>query len=227
VALLDFPQAMAYALIAGLPVQMGIYCSALSSIFGPIFASSRFVMLGPTNATAVMLLSAFLVLGYDQAQAIAALPVLLLMISAFMFLGAFCKVASVVQYVSRSVVTGYITAAACLIVVNQLKTVCGLEVPRAGTFLESLVIFIGSVHLSEWSSLLVAGTTLAIYLPLKRYARSLPSVALALLLTALVVEFVLKPAGVVVPMLSGVSFGSWPLSMPQVVLSDIPLLANT
>ncbi len=227
VALLDFPQAMAYALIAGLPVQMGIYCSALSSIFGPIFASSRFVMLGPTNATAVMLLSAFLVLGYDQAQAVAALPVLLLMVSAFMFLGAFCKVASVVQYVSRSVVTGYITAAACLIVVNQLKTVCGLEVPRAGTFLESLVIFIGSVHLSEWSSLLVAGITLAIYLPLKRYAKGLPSVALALLLTALIVEFALQPAGVVVPMLSGVSFSSWPLSMPQVVWSDIPLLANT
>ena len=124
VALLDFPQAMAYALIAGLPVQLGIYCSALSSITGPILASSRFVMLGPTNATAVMLLSAFLTLGYDQAQAMATLPVLLLMVAGFMILGAFCKVASIVQYVSRSVVTGYITAAACLIIVNQLKTVC-------------------------------------------------------------------------------------------------------
>lgn len=227
VALLDFPQAMAYALIAGLPVQMGIYCSALSSIFGPFFASSRFVMLGPTNATAVMLLSAFLVLGYDQAEAIAALPILLLMVSAFMFVGAFLKVASIVQYVSRAVVTGYITAAACLIVVNQLKTVCGLEVPRAGTFLESLVIFVGAVHLSEWSSLLVAGLTLAIYIPLKQYAKSLPSVAIALGLVALATEFILKPFGVSVPMLSGVSFGAWPLSMPQVVLSDIPLLANT
>ncbi|MEE4639202.1 MAG: SulP family inorganic anion transporter, partial [Wenzhouxiangella sp.] len=57
VALLDFPQGMAYALIAGLPVQMGLFCSALSSITGPLTASSRFVMLGPTNATAVMLLS--------------------------------------------------------------------------------------------------------------------------------------------------------------------------
>lgn len=227
VALLDFPQAMAYALIAGLPVQLGIYCSALSSITGPIFASSRFVMLGPTNATAVMLLSAFLTLGYDQQQAIAALPVLLLMISAFMILGAFCKVASIVQYISRSVVTGYITAAACLIIVNQLKTVCGLDVPRAGTFLESFIIVVQSIHLSEWSSLLVAGITLAIYLPCKRFAQTLPTVAVSLVSIALITEFILKPASITVPMLGGVSFSSWPLTMPSVVLSDIPLLANT
>jgi SulP family sulfate permease len=227
VALLDFPQAMAYALIAGLPVQLGIYCSALSSITGPMLASSRFVMLGPTNATAVMLLSAFLTLGYDQTQAMAALPVLLLMVAGFMILGAFCKVASIVQYVSRSVVTGYITAAACLIIVNQLKTVCGLEVARAGTFLESLVIIIKSIHLSEWSSLLVAGITLAIYLPLKRFGKALPTVALTLALIGVITEFLLKPSSIAVPMLGGVSFSSWPLTLPSVTLSDVPLLANT
>jgi SulP family sulfate permease len=227
VALLDFPQAMAYALIAGLPVQIGIYCSALSSITGPMLASSRFVMLGPTNATAVMLLSAFLTLGYDQQQAVAALPLLLLMVSAFMILGALCKVASIVQYVSRAVVTGYITAAACLILVNQLKTVCGLNIPRAGTFLESLVIVAKSIHLSESNSLLVAGITLAIYLPLKRFGKALPTVAVTLILISLVTEFLLKPAGISAPMLSGISFDSWPLSMPSAVLSDIPLLANT
>lgn len=227
VALLDFPQAMAYALIAGLPVQLGIYCSALSSITGPMLASSRFVMLGPTNATAVMLLSAFLTLGYDQAQAMAALPVLLLMVAGFMILGAFCKVASIVQYVSRSVVTGYITAAACLIIVNQLKTVCGLEVERAGTFLQSLIIVIQSIHLSDWSSLLVAGITLAIYLPLKRCGKALPTVALALILISVITEFLLKPSGMSVAMLGGVSFSSWPLTLPSASLADMPLLANT
>ena len=227
VALLEFPQAMAYALIAGLPVQLGIYCSALSSITGPMLASSRFVMLGPTNATAVMLLSAFLTLGYDQAQAMAALPVLLLMVATFMILGAFCKVASIVQYVSRSVVTGYITAAACLIIVNQLKTVCGLEVERAGTFLASLIIIIKSIHLSEWTSLLVAGITLAIYLPLKRYGKALPTVALTLVLIAIITEFALKPFAITVPMLGGVSFSSWPLTLPSATLTDLPVLANT
>ncbi len=227
VALLSVPQAMAYALIAGLPVQLGLYCSALSSVFGPMLASSRFVMLGSSNATAVMLLSAFLTLGYDQAQAMAALPVLLLMVAVFMIVGAFCKVASIVQYVSRSVVTGYITAAAFLIIVNQLKTVCGLDVPRAGTFIESLIIVVRSIHLSEWSSLIVAACTIAIYLPLKRFAKTLPTVAVTLALVALISEFTLKPSGIAVPMLDGVSFKSWPLTLPHVAMSEVPLLAHT
>ena len=112
VALLDFPQALAYALIAGLPVQMGIFCSSLSSLTGPFMASSRFVMLGPTNATAVMLLSAFLTLGYEPAQAVLALPMLLTLVGSFMIIGSFIKVASITQYISRSVVVGSITAAA-------------------------------------------------------------------------------------------------------------------
>src|SRR5690606_27482617 len=60
VALLDLPQGMAYALIAGLPYLMGVYASAIASFIGPVFASSRFIMLGPTNAIAVLTLSAFL-----------------------------------------------------------------------------------------------------------------------------------------------------------------------
>lgn len=227
VALLDFPQAMAYALIAGLPVQTGIYCSALSSIVGPSLASSRFVMLGPTNATAVMLLSAFLTLGYDQQQAMQALPILLLLVALFMIVGALLKVATIVQYVSRSVVTGYITAAACLIIVNQLKNVCGLETARAGTFLESLIRFLQNVHQSDWESILIAIVTLAIYLPIKRYAKMLPAVAVSLISIAAITEFGLKPVNIEVSMLSGISFSSWPLSLPQASLSDIPLLANT
>ena len=63
VALLAFPQGMAYALIAGLPIQYGIYGSAIAAMVAPIFAKSHFITVGPTNATSVMLLSAFASLG--------------------------------------------------------------------------------------------------------------------------------------------------------------------
>ena len=99
VSLLDFTQGMAYALIAGLPVQTGIFCSALSSITGPAQASSRFIMLGPTNATAVMLLSTFLTLGYGPEQAMLALPVLLFMVGLFMIGGSFIRIASILSLI--------------------------------------------------------------------------------------------------------------------------------
>ncbi|MEZ5406347.1 MAG: SulP family inorganic anion transporter [Verrucomicrobiia bacterium] len=59
VALMALPQGMAYALVAGLPIQYGIYCSAIAAFVGPWFSSSRFI-LGPSNATAILVLSAFI-----------------------------------------------------------------------------------------------------------------------------------------------------------------------
>ncbi len=225
VALLDFPQGMAYALIAGLPVQMGIFCSALSSIIGPFFASSRFVMLGPTNATAVMLLSAFLTLGYSPEQAVTAMPVLLIMVGLFMVVGAFLRVAVVTQFISRAVITGYITAAAFLIIVNQLKTVLGLHVPRAGTFIESLWNLLSGLGETQWESALVAVITFAVYLPVKRYARGLPTVAISLFLVGVVMA-ALKPFGVHPEMLSPINASSWPLSLPSLNWSELNQLAG-
>jgi len=226
VALLDFPQGMAYALIAGLPVQVGIFGSTLASITGPIFASSRFIMLGPTNATAVMLLSAFLTLNYDPAQAMVAMPLLLLMVGGFMVLGSFLRIAAMVQYISRAVVVGYISAAAFLIIVNQLKNVCGLHVPRAGTFAESVYNLAVGLSATHWDSLLIAGITLAVYLPLRRWAAFLPGVAIALAVTAVAAYF-LQGYGVAPELLEGISISSWPLSLPTFSGFEFDELANT
>lgn len=225
VALLDFPQGMAYALIAGLPVQIGIFCSALASLVGPLFASSRFVMLGPTNATAVMLLSAFLTLGYGPEQAIVAMPLLLIMVGIFMTVGAFFKVGNVVQFVSRTVVTGYITAAAFLIIVNQMKTVLGLQVPRAGTFIESLYLLIKGIPETQWDAFIVSIITLAIYLPLKKWGRGLPNVAIALFLVAAITSL-LRGYGIHPEMLKSVEVTQWPLTLPVANFDQFAKLAN-
>jgi len=225
VALLDFPQGMAYALIAGLPVQFGIFCSSLASISGPMMASSRFVMLGPTNATAVMLLSTFLTLGYGPAEAVVVLPMMLLMVSVLMIAGSVCRVAALTQYISRAVVVGYITAAACLIIINQLKTVCGLNAPRAGSFAESLFIFVNHLGNTHWQSLLVGLATITIYLGFKRWAKKIPSVAAALVLVALGVAAA-QPLGFSVEMLQGVDASAWPVSIPRLSWTDFNEIAN-
>lgn len=226
VSLLDFTQGMAYALIAGLPVQTGIYCSAVSSISGPSLASSRYIMLGPTNATAVMLLSTFLTLGYGPEQAMLALPILLLMVSIFMIGGAFLSIANITQYISRAVVVGYISAAACLIIVNQLKTVLGLQVPRAGTFATSLQNLFAGIEGTQWEALGIALITLAIYLPLKLWAKKLPAVALTLVLVGFITVELRRRYGIEVEMLSAISAGSWHFGLPAINLSDFANLAN-
>ena len=61
VALLALPQGMAYAAIAELPIAYGIACSAVAAIVAPFFSGSRHTILGPTNATAFMIFSFFLI----------------------------------------------------------------------------------------------------------------------------------------------------------------------
>lgn len=218
VALLDFPQGMAYALIAGLPFFMGIYASAIAAFLGPLFASSRFIMLGPTNAIAVLTLSAFLTLQMGQAEIVAALPMLMLMVGALMLVGAFLRVAGVINYVSRSVVTGYITAAAFLIVIKQMKNVLGLEdLPGTATFIDALLVTTRHLGETDLPSLVIGAVTMGIYLFAKRFLRGLPTVAITLTVMYGVAHGCNHWLGWTVAPLSAepLAAGHWPLSMPH------------
>jgi len=215
VALLDFPQGMAYALIAGLPFQHGVYASAIAAMIGPLLASSRFVMFGPTNAIAVLCLSAFMGLKFSPEQVLYAMPLLLVMVGVFLIAGAFLGVARLINYISRSVVTGYITAAAFLIIGNQLRHVLGFSIPSASTFYGVVHATLANIANTQWPPLLLALGTVVVYLLVKRYVRFLPTVAVTLIVAALA-NWALGNAvdGWQVRTLQAIPSGSWPLSLP-------------
>ena len=80
VALLTFPQGMAYAAIAELPIQYGIVSGAVASVIAPFFAGSRHTILGPTNATAFMVFSAMA--AFSEPEKLRLLPLVVLLIGA-------------------------------------------------------------------------------------------------------------------------------------------------
>ncbi len=227
VALLDFPQGMAYALIAGLPFFCGIYASAVAAVIGPLLASSRFIMLGPTNAIAVLFLSSFMSLQMTPEQKLAALPLLLLLVAVFLIVGALLRVASAIQFVSRSVITGYITAAAFLIIINQLKNVLGLHLPESATFFGVLWHTLERLGATHGPSLLLGAGTLALYLGLKRARPGLPHVALSLL-AAYGASLLMARAGWPVATLAaaGIDLDGWSLRLPQFSLEAVRQLAG-
>lgn len=226
VALLDFPQGMAYALIAGLPIRFGIFASILSSLTGPLFASSRFVMLGPTNSTAVLLFSTFLTLGIPEDERLAVLPLLVLLIGVFLLAGALFRAAVVIQFVSRSVLTGYITAAACLIIVNQLQSILGEQLPETSSFLETLYQTV--LHLPEvsWPALSVALITAALYLALKRWLPRIPGVAVTLALVSAAVALLRPLVTLDLSFLTAIQPGSWQITPPPLDPDLLSRVAN-
>ncbi len=226
VALLAFPQGMAYALIAGLPIEYGIYGSAVAAMVAPIFAKSHYITLGPTNATSVMLLSAFASLGIAGPQMLSLVPLLILMVGLFVVIGAYFKVANFVQYISRSVITGYITAAALLIIANQLPKALGLSLPRKGaTFYDSLTLISSHIDTLHWTTIGISLATMALYILLNRCCKTLPNVAICLVAISAGSALFLEPAANVA-LLSGINAADWSLQLPTLAWSDIQLLAS-
>lgn len=226
VALLAFPQGMAYALIAGLPIQYGIYGSAIAAMVAPIFARSHFITLGPTNATSVMLLSAFASLGIVGGAKLALVPLLILMVGLFIVAGAYLKVANLVQYISRSVITGYITAAALLIITNQIPKSLGLDMRGKGaTFFESVTLMLQAIDTVHWATLGISVLTAVLFVGLDRKFKALPNVAICLIVVSAITELAFgHESGI--QFLTGIDAADWSLQAPSLSWTDIQMLAS-
>jgi SulP family sulfate permease len=220
VSLLDLPQGMAYAAVAGLPLQFGTMCSAVSGMIGSLFGSSRFTVLGPTNATAFMIFSYFA--ADPQIDRVSLMPLLVFMVGTLLLFGAFLRVAELAQYISRTVVVAYVTGAAVLIIANQLAHIMGVGMlvhmedgstlqPR--TFPGIVLHLIRSIPEAHWQSFGVAAATAAIYVLVRHLRPAWPALALALVSASLGVA-VLHGFGLDVPTYANARFSALDLLPP-------------
>lgn len=234
VALLAFPQGMAYAAIAGLPIQYGIFGSAIAAMLGPLLTGSRFIVAGPTNATSVLVFASFLALGATTIpEKTALISVIVLLSGIFLIMGSFLKVANLIQYISRSVVTGYITAAAIYIIVNQTKKVLGFdfELPEGSTFLTVIWLTLKNLGATHWPTLLLSMATFGVYHLLHRLGPKLPNVAITLvILSALAagLNHLLLQFGWADPVqtLTAINASQWGISFPPINSELISQLAG-
>ncbi len=188
VTLLALPQAMAHATIAGLPIVYGILCSVIAAIVAPLFAGSRYTILGTTNATAFMLFSFFSVNPALAGRAGELMMLLTLMVGLLAVSGAILRLADLLQYVSRSVLVGYISGAAVLIIVYQLKPMLGLTPyldENASSSLASLLIgLVKALPHTDWIAMGIGVATLAMYATLRKWRPTWPAFGLTLLLSS-------------------------------------------
>ncbi|MDB4438278.1 SulP family inorganic anion transporter [bacterium] len=188
IALLAIPQGMAYAAIAELPILYGIVCSAIAAIIAPLFASSRHTILGPTNATSLMVFSFFAAGTYTSVEKLNLMPLLVLMVGVICLIGAILKAAELVQYVSQSVLVGYITGAAILIMINQGKHLFGVAyvVAPASNFFGMFSELAAANRAYLWQPAVLGFGTLAIFLAMTKWLKALPNFAISLTIASLV-----------------------------------------
>jgi len=137
------PQAMAYAMIAGLPAEYGLYTAIVMTAVGAIFDSSRQLINGPTNAISIAVLS--VIGGVDGQDAKIQAAILLAFLVGAIQLGITAlRLGDLSRYISHSVIVGFTAGASALLVLDQLKNLLGMKAV-GGAHDHFLVRFAGSL----------------------------------------------------------------------------------
>jgi sulfate permease, SulP family len=125
VAAVAVPQAMAYAQVAGLPAEYGLYTAIVMTAVGALFDSSRQLINGPTNAISIALLSVIAVVPPEQKVQAAVLIAFL--VGAIQLGITLLRLGDLSRYISHSVIVGFTLGAGTLLVLDQLKNLLGLK----------------------------------------------------------------------------------------------------
>ena len=128
VAAISLPQAMAYALIAGVDPRFGLYSAIVVTLVASIFGSSSHLINGPTNAISLVVFSALGFFNSDaRLEAYQAMFLLGIMIGCIQILIAIFKLGDLTRYISESVVIGFMAGAGTLVGLTQLGNLTGLR----------------------------------------------------------------------------------------------------
>ncbi|MFP4275238.1 MAG: SulP family inorganic anion transporter [Paracoccaceae bacterium] len=128
VTIMLIPQSLAYALLAGLPAEMGLYASILPLVAYAIFGTSRALAVGPVAVVSLMTAAAVGNLGLDDPAEYAMAAITLAFISGLILtvMGIF-RLGFLANFLSHPVIAGFITASGLLIATSQLKHILGIE----------------------------------------------------------------------------------------------------
>ena len=130
VALVLVPQSLAYAVVAGLPPDRGLLAAVLPPVVGGILASSRFLQTGPTAVTSLLTLGALAAVAVPGSAAYVALAaVLAILVGAMRMAIGLLRLGDIAYVMSRTVVVGFTSAAAILIVASQVPAAFGVRPP--------------------------------------------------------------------------------------------------
>src|SRR6516225_9028555 len=122
------PQSLAYAGLAGLPPQMGLYCYLLAGLGYAVFGSSRHLAIGPTSAIALLVgvtLSGLVAGDVARQAALASLTALI--VAAIFALAWLLRLSTLVSFISESILTGFKAGAALVIASTQLPKLFGVK----------------------------------------------------------------------------------------------------
>ena len=192
------PQGMAYAQLAGLPPVTGLYTSILCLIGYAIFGPSRVLVLGPDSSLGPMIAATILPLllaGGDPARAVALASMLAVIVGIVMVVAGLAGFGFVADLLSRPTQIGYMNGLALTIIIGQLPKLFGFSTDASGLVAEANAFLSGLFSGAANPTAAVIGVSALVgILVLNRFIPKIPSVLVAVTLTAVAVNLS-RPGG--------------------------------
>lgn len=215
IAVVLLPQAIAFALIAELPPQVGLYTAIVGGIVGAMWSSSRQIHTGPANAISLLVLSSLAVMVTPGTpEFIVAAGMLAVMAGIFQLTMGLARLGMLVNFVSHSVIVGFSSGAAILIVVNQVRRLLGLEF-SSHTLVETLYGVLVTILDTHWPTAALGFGTIGVIIFIRKINPKLPAALISMVLASTIVYlFALNQRGVDV-------IGQLPNSLPP--FANLPI----
>jgi SulP family sulfate permease len=213
------PEAMAYATLAGVPPEAGLYAALPPLMLYAVFGTSRQVSVGPSSAVAVMVAATVGPLaGGDGERYVALAAAMAVLVGLILIVAAIARLGFVSEFMAKPVLTGFIIGLALVIAAGQVDKLFGIHAEGEGFFaiIWDIIINLGDTHLE---TLLVGSGCLVLLFGLKRFAPRAPAALITVALSIIAVAlFDLEGRGVHI--VGDIPAGLPPLKIPDIGLAD-------
>ncbi|MBA3477048.1 MAG: SulP family inorganic anion transporter [Lautropia sp.] len=182
-AVVVLPQAIAYATLAGMPIQYGLYAAMVPCFVAALFGSSRLMVTGPANA--ISLTTAFLIspLAEPFSRAYVDLVlVLCLLVGLLQLLLGLIRFGRWIDKVPHSVVVGFTAGVALLIINSQIPVLTGISAPRGASILSTLLALLEQARAIDWISVGLGILTLLVIVAWGPWNRRVPAMLVGVIL---------------------------------------------
>jgi SulP family sulfate permease len=174
------PKAMAFATIAGLPVQIGMYTAFLPMVIYAALGTSRVLSVSTTTTLAILAAAAFgtVVPDGDAASLLAASATLTLMVGAMLIVASILRLGFVANFISEPVLIGFKAGIGVVIVLDQIPKILGIHFVK-GTFLQNLLNMVHGLPHTSLATLSVGISMILLLVAVERLAPKAPAPLLA------------------------------------------------
>lgn len=184
------PQGIAYAILAGVPPIYGLYTALIPQIFYTLFATSKYLAVGPTALDALIMatgISALAIVGTEHYMTM--VFVLTLMVGVIQILLGSLKLGFIMNFVSKPVLTGFITAAAIIISISQFKNLMGLDAARSNRFHELVGNLARNLDTLQLESFIIGVLSIIAIFWLKKINKKIPAQLVVVVLGIVVIKY--------------------------------------